>query len=138
LRARRLFARSLITRANYPSQSPPPLPAGLRFERLLLTVLLALVILSPATLSAPAIEDLFQKTCAPCHGKDGKANTPAGKKAGAKDLSISKTTPAEIEKQITDGKADSKGSIKMPAFSGKITPDEIKALTDYVLAFRKK
>jgi len=91
-----------------------------------------------STSAASPTEDLFNRTCAPCHGKDGKANTPAGKKAGAKDLSISKTTSPEIEKQITEGKADAKGSIKMPAFAGKIAPDEIKALTDYVLAFRKK
>ena len=96
--------------------------------------LLALVIASAAS----STEDLFNQSCAPCHGKDGKANTPAGKKAGAKDLSVSKTTPVEIERQITDGKADSKGALKMPAFAGKITPDEIKALADYVLAFRKK
>jgi mono/diheme cytochrome c family protein len=102
-----------------------------------LTAFLVLLAVHRASAATP-VEDLFSKTCAPCHGKDGKANTPAGKKAGAKDLSISKTTRAEIEKQITEGKADTKGSIKMPAFGGKITPDEIKALTDYVLAFRKK
>jgi mono/diheme cytochrome c family protein len=89
-------------------------------------------------MSAAPTVDLFNTACAPCHGKDGKANTPAGKKSGAKDLSISKTTPAEVEKQITDGKADARGVLKMPAYAGKITPDEIKALTDYVLAFRKK
>ena len=102
-----------------------------------LTAFLLLLGLQQASAATP-VEDLFNKTCAPCHGKDGKANTPAGKKAGAKDLSISKTTPAEIEQQITEGKADAKGVLKMPAFAGKITPDEIKALTDYVLAFRKK
>ncbi len=98
----------------------------------------ALLYLLPTSTIASSTEELFNKTCAPCHGKDGKANTPAGKKAGAKNLSVSKTTPAEIEKQITEGKADGKGSIKMPAFGGKITADEIKNLTDYVLAFRKK
>lgn len=95
----------------------------------------ALFLTLSMAIAAP-IEELFNKTCAPCHGKDGKANTPAGKKAGAKDLSISKRTAVEIEKQIIEGKADNKGSIKMPAFAGKITPDEIKGLTEYVLSFR--
>src|SRR5689334_16322350 len=101
------------------------------------TALLTLFAVVSADAASPT-EDLFNKACAACHGKDGKANTPAGKKAGAKDLSTSKTTPAEIEKQIAQGKADARGTLAMPAFAGRITTEEIKALTDYVLAFRKK
>jgi len=115
----------------------PPIPAPAR--NLTPALLLgALLYLSLAALSASPAEDLFNKACAACHGKDGKANTPAGKKAGAKDLTISKTTPAEIEKQIIEGKANAKGVLTMPAFADKITPEEIKALTGYILAFRKK
>jgi mono/diheme cytochrome c family protein len=136
-------------RANVET-APATKPLGLRLEGisegvrwssllgptlLLGTLLLHLTVES--AIATTASEDLFNKACAPCHGKDGKANTLAGKKAGAKDLSISKTTSSEIEKQITEGKADTKGSIKMPAFAGKITPAEIKALAEYVLAFRK-
>ncbi len=101
----------------------------------------ALAVLLLAALSstgrAGPVEELFTKNCVPCHGKDGRGNTPAGKKVGAKDLTVSKTSPAEIEKQIKEGKLDPKGTAKMPAFGGKISEDEIKSLVDYVLHFRK-
>ena len=104
---------------------------------LALATAIVLVTLAAPSLHAAGAEELFTKNCAPCHGKDGKGNTPAGKKAGAKDLTISKTTPAEVEKQITEGKIDPKRKTNMPAFGDKISKEEIKSLTDFVLAFRK-
>jgi cytochrome c6 len=102
------------------------LPAGLVFA-----------LLSLAAVNAAGVEELYSRNCAPCHGKDGKGNTPAGKKAGAKDLTISKTTPDEVERQIVEGKLDPKGTAKMPAFGGKISDEEIKSLAAYVLGLRK-
>jgi mono/diheme cytochrome c family protein len=100
-------------------------------------LLTASALCSVPLLRAGTAEELFTKNCAPCHGKDGKGNTPAGKKAGAKDLTISKTTRAEIEKQITDGKIDPKRKTNMPAFGEKVSKEEIRTLTDFVIAFRK-
>jgi cytochrome c6 len=87
---------------------------------------------------AESPSELFGKLCAPCHGKDGKGNTPAGKKVGAKDLTLSTTTPGDIRKQIVEGKNDAKGVSKMPAFGGKISDAEVQTLMDYVLSLRKK
>lgn len=81
--------------------------------------------------------ELFEKNCAACHGMDGRARTPAGRKLGAKDLSESKTTDAEIEKQITEGKKDNRGEQKMPAFKGTLAADDIKLLIPWVKKFRK-
>jgi len=81
--------------------------------------------------------DLFLKTCASCHGKDGKAQTPAAKKLGVKDLSQSALTDAQIVQQITEGKQAGQDSSKMPAFNEKLTAEEIQSLVPVVKAFRK-
>lgn len=81
--------------------------------------------------------ELFGEHCAPCHGVDGKARTPAGRKLGAKDLSQSKLTDAEIEKQITLGTKNERGVDRMPSFKGKLAPDEITMLVGYVKTFRR-
>ena len=72
-----------------------------------------------------------------CHGVDGKGQTKIGAKLGAKDLSQSKLTDAEVEKQVREGKSDDDGKLKMPAFKDNFTATEMQALIGYVKAFRK-
>jgi mono/diheme cytochrome c family protein len=81
--------------------------------------------------------ELFTTHCAPCHGADGKARTPAGKKLGAKDLSESKLADADIEKQILTGTKDPKGNERMPPFKAKLAPDEVAAVVAFVKTFRR-
>src|SRR5689334_1897952 len=83
--------------------------------------------MSPGAQGADAPE-VFLKNCSPCHGKDGKAKTPIGRKLGAKDLSLSRLTNVEIEKQILDGRKDDHGAQKMPSFRDKFSSEEIRAL----------
>jgi cytochrome c6 len=82
-----------------------------------------------AALALPALAAdgaaLYASKCAMCHGKDGKG-TPVGQKMGAKDLGEEKGKTKEIEKVVTNGKG------KMSAFKGKLTDDEIKAVSGYV------
>ena len=82
-------------------------------------------------------EGLFAKHCASCHGKDGKAQTPVARKLGVKDLTQSKATDAEIEKQLTEGKKDERGNLKMPPFKDKLSFEEIRSLILFVKIFRK-
>ncbi len=82
-------------------------------------------------------EGLFLKHCAACHGKDGKAQTPVARKLGVKDLSQSKLTDAEVEKQVVEGRRDERGNQKMPSFKGRLSPEELKSLIAAVKAFRK-
>lgn len=82
-------------------------------------------------------DELFIKNCASCHGKDGKAQTPIARKLGVKDLTQSKLTEAEIEKQIVEGKRDDHGKEKMPSFKSKLSADEVKALVKTVKDLRK-
>jgi len=82
-------------------------------------------------------EELFGKHCVSCHGKDGKARTPIARQLGVKDLTQSKTSDGEIEKQVTEGKKDDRGNQKMPPFKDKLSPEEIKSLIEFVKSLRK-
>ena len=90
-------------------------------------------LLALAAAPARAAEDgkaLFAQKCASCHGPDGKGQTPMGKKLGAKDLTKEQNEPvAELVKDIENGKPP-----KMLPYKGKLTPEQIKALAEYVKA----
>jgi mono/diheme cytochrome c family protein len=81
---------------------------------------------------------VYESNCAPCHGLDGKARTPAGKKLGAHDLSESKFDDATLTRQIRDGVKSPQGAERMPAFKERLKPDEISAVVEFVKTFRKK
>jgi cytochrome c6 len=70
---------------------------------------------------------LFKAKCTACHGADGKG-TPVGQRLGAHDLTALEASEAKIVKTITNGDG------KMPAFKGKLTDDEIRALARFVKA----
>ncbi len=98
-------------------------------------ILVALALLAPVRGATPAAE-LFVEHCAPCHGPDGKAHTPAGRKLGAKDLSQSKLGDSDIQKQIVNGSKTPRGVEKMPSFREKLSAAEIELLIAYVKTFR--
>jgi cytochrome c oxidase cbb3-type subunit 3 len=110
-----------------------------RFSGALAPALGAALLLGCAGQRALAVEakPVFLAQCASCHGVDGKAKTPIGRKLGVKDLTVSKTTDAEIEKQILEGKKDPAGKELMPSFKTKLKPEEIQALVAYVKGLRK-
>jgi hypothetical protein len=63
--------------------------------------------------------------------KDGKAQTPIGRKLGVKDLTQSKLTEADIKKQIVEGKRDEHGKEKMPFVAYRLLVSRSKtALAD--------
>ena len=91
-------------------------------------VVLAAAVVVVATLPQARAEEgaaVFQRKCVSCHGNDG-AGTAAGKKLGAKDLKSTKLPRTEIEKVIRDGRG------KMPAYRGKLSHEEIAALSAYI------
>ena len=90
--------------------------------------------------SAADVSELWGKHCASCHGKDGKGETKAGRKAGTKDQ-----TDAEYQAglkddkmftSIKDGLMDG-AKEKMKPFKEKLTDDEIKALVAHVRSLKK-
>jgi mono/diheme cytochrome c family protein len=92
-----------------------------------------------ASIAAPGVAqsagaDVFKSKCAPCHGVDGLAGTPAGKMlkaASFKDPAIIKTPDAELIAIVKNGKS------KMPSFQGKLTDDQIKAAVAYIRTLQK-
>ena len=83
----------------------------------------------------------WAKNCASCHGKDGKGETKAGKKAEAKDLTDAAYqgtfTDDQMFKQIKEGLKDKNNKDKMKPFGGKLSDDEIKALGAFVRGLKK-
>lgn len=102
--------------------------------------LAAALMLQPVGAKAADAEQNWTKNCAACHGKDGRGETKAGKKAGTKDM-----TDAKYQEQITDEKAINSikngikedGKEKMKPFAAKLTDDEIKELVAKVRSFKK-
>ena len=98
-------------------------------------IAMAVLILMVATavLSVPAkAQDAaatYKAKCALCHGADGKGDTPAGKKMGARDFT-SPDVQKESESDLTQTIA--KGKNKMPAYEGKLKPEEINALVGFI------
>ncbi len=78
---------------------------------------------------------LFKQNCAPCHGMDGSANTPAGKSTKAKDLrtpAVQRKTDEELANQIRNGKGP------MPSFKARFKENEIAELVGFIRNLAKK
>jgi len=120
---------SLIMKINYLQSRPWCAAAAVLWG--------IVVLLSNRAVCASEPNEVFIKSCASCHGKDGKAQTSVARKLGVKDLTQSKLTDAQIEQQIQEGKPASQIAAKMPAFKDRLTAEEIKSLIPVVKAFRK-
>lgn len=92
------------------------------------------------TAKADDAKVVYEKTCAKCHGADGKGDTKMGKKLAVRDL-----TSAKVQSEITDdgafkvikeGKKDDKGVILMKPVEG-VDDAGVKALVAYVRTFKK-
>jgi cytochrome c6 len=96
--------------------------------------LITVLALGPATcMYAQDDAALYKSKCQVCHGPDGKGDTLAGKKVGAKDLhspEVAKMSDVELFDGIKKGKG------KMQAYGTKLTDDQIKALVKYVRSLK--
>ena len=85
-------------------------------------------------------KDNWEKSCAKCHGPDGKGDTKMGKKLNIKDLTDAKVQAgfkdAEAIKAIKEGLNDQDGNTLMKPVEG-LSDDDVKALVTYVRAFKK-
>ena len=99
---------------------------------------LTLALLLPWTLQVPAADTstVFANNCTACHGADGSANTPQGRKVKARDLRASTLTDAEIERQIREGSKKKSGISVMPAFGHDLTDAQIQEAIRTVKSFR--
>jgi len=99
-------------------------------KRILAVVgILAFVILPALAEGEPNGQDLYDKKCAMCHGKDGVAKAMGKGSANLNDPAWQEKNSAEAIVQVTtDGKKDT----KMPGYKDKMTADEIKAVSAYI------
>jgi mono/diheme cytochrome c family protein len=78
---------------------------------------------------------LYAKTCATCHGKDGRAKTFKAKFNKARDL-----TDVAWQKEASDERlfnSITNGRGKMPAFGRKFSESEINELVAFVRQLKK-
>ena len=104
-------------------------------------LILIIAIVAAAVISASAgdAKETYEKSCAKCHGPDGKGETKMGKKAEVKDFSDAKIQASfkddDMIKAIKEGVKDG-DKTRMKAAEG-VNDDEIKALVAYVRGLKK-
>lgn len=96
--------------------------------------ILTLAAVAAMSLTAFAADgaEVYKAKCASCHGADGAG--AMAKKMGSRDLNsadFQKSSDAEIEGVIAKGKG------KMPGYEGKISKDDITAVTKYLRTLKK-
>ena len=76
-------------------------------------VIAACLAIGTASLGAADVKENWEKHCASCHGKDGKGETKAGRKADVKNLTDAtyqaSFTDEQMFKQIKEGLKDKNG-----------------------------
>ena len=107
-------------------------------NRLILIAVAALAV-SVVSASAADVKETWEKSCAKCHGPDGKGDTKMGKKLDIKDLTDSKYQATlkddDMFKAIKEGIKDGE-KLRMKAAEG-LNDAEMKDLVSYVRALKK-
>ena len=89
---------------------------------------------SAADPQSAAPPPLFVQKCSKCHGEDGRAQTPKGKKMKAQDFTDPDFQQHKKDEQLVD--AITNGTEKdMPAFGKVLTPAEIESMVQVVRGF---
>jgi cytochrome c6 len=91
------------------------------------------------SVSAADVKENWEKSCAKCHGPDGKGDTKMGKKLEIKDFTDAKYQGSlkdeQMLKAIKEGVKDG-DKLRMKAAEG-LNDDEMKALVKLVRTFKK-
>ena len=105
------------------------------------TVILAIAVGFAVAMAASAadVKETYDKSCAKCHGADGKGQTKMGQKLGIKDYTDPKVQ-AEMKddaafKAIKEGIKDKEGKVLMKP-AEDLTDDDIKALVAQMRSFK--
>jgi len=107
----------------------------MKLARTGIIALIAVIALSSASciFAQDDVAALYKSKCQVCHGADGKGDTPAGKKVGARDFH----SPEVAKMSDTDlFEITKKGKDKMPSYDKKLTDDQIKALVKYIRSLK--
>jgi cytochrome c6 len=102
--------------------------------KLVLAIVSIGMFFSIASARAQSGSATYNSKCAMCHSADGSGSSPAGKSMGAipfKSAALIKASDADLIAATTNGKG------KMPAYTGKLTAPQIKALVAYIRTLQK-
>lgn len=106
----------------------------------LIVLSLGLLLAGAVSVRAADAKENWDKTCAKCHGGDGKGQTKMGQKLNIKDFTDAKTQAAFTDDQafkaIKEGLTDKEGKVVMKA-QESMTDDEVKALVGFVRSLKK-
>jgi len=75
-------------------------------------------------------KEIYGNTCAMCHGPDGNADTPVGKRLEVKKLTDAGRMSAFSDEDIVNTVQNGKG--KMPGFGKKLSPQELADTIEFV------
>lgn len=103
-------------------------------------LILTAVLLCAAMAQAADGKAVWEKSCAKCHGKEGKGDTKMGQKLGAKDYTDAKVQ-AELKdeaaiKAVKEGLKDKDGKVLMKP-AEDLTDADIKAVVGYLRTLKK-
>ncbi len=100
---------------------------------------LAILLFLPLHSFAGDAAEIYKTKCSACHGADGQANTPMGKKQQIPSFAsdkVQKASSAEIQDYILDGGKEKRAS---HAFANKgLTQDDAAKLAAYLRELGKK
>jgi mono/diheme cytochrome c family protein len=92
-------------------------------------------VVAPVAPAQDSPASIYKASCAPCHGVNGDANTPAGKKYKATAFNSSgalKASDTELLKITRNGKG------QMPPWSDVLSDGQLKSVIEYIRTFQKK
>ncbi len=99
---------------------------------------MALLVPGPARAEDAGAKELWGKTCATCHGDDGRGQTKAGRKHKLHDFTDAAWQAQKSDEALRVVIRDGKPETKMKGFAGKLTDAEQASLLRYVRAFAKR
>jgi cytochrome c553 len=106
----------------------------------ILTLSIAIMAVSALSAGAADAKANYEKSCAKCHGADGKGETKMGKKMGAKDYTDAKVQDELKDeaaiKAIKEGLKDKDGK-KLMGPAEDLSDAEIKDLVAFMRKFKK-
>ncbi len=106
----------------------------------LLSLGIAVAAIAAWSVCAEDAKAVYEKSCAKCHGADGKGDTKMGKKLGAKDYTDPKVQEELKDdaaiKAVKEGLKDADGKTLMKPAEG-LSDDDIKGLVAYIRTFKK-
>lgn len=92
---------------------------------------------SSAAKRAKAVNELYNRNCARCHGPDGRGQTQLGQVFNTPDFTDAAWWRGRDTSSKTLRRSVARGKAGMPAFANKLTQREIGLLVDRMRKFRK-